>query len=209
MNRPISAAYLERKLRAIVGVGGSNPLPDLGDVTGLITLESDRPEWRITANEQLFDGFFNSGAVVAEQLTLLIHNPPSSGVIAVLTHLHQFTIATNVFFGNNDPTVVAPPWGVVNGANRDTRGLSGLGFTCAVKFYSATLTAAEVTTLTAGGILIDRVEVGVAGSSIYHERTYILSPGYWIAFIATAANVAGMVSLHGYERPLEGRFEVK
>lgn len=83
--RPVSAARLERKLRAIVGAQGSNLLPSLDEVVGLITLEHDRPEWAAAGGEKLasFANFFAAGGVGAGARVLL-RNMPASGELGVL-----------------------------------------------------------------------------------------------------------------------------
>lgn len=86
MSRPISAAYLERKLRVITGVLGDNPLPDLADLNGLIVLENDRPEWRFPAGDFMFSAVTQvapGGVGNASYFGLL--NPVGSGYIVTTT----------------------------------------------------------------------------------------------------------------------------
>lgn len=91
MSSPISASYLERKLRSIVGLTGDNPLPDLDSLHGLLALEVDRPEWRFPANE-FYRSFLVFTSQTAGNLTVIqLFNQAGSGLLAVVTALHVWT----------------------------------------------------------------------------------------------------------------------
>jgi len=86
MSRPISAGYLERKLKALSGAKGANPLPDLDDLKGLIVVENDRAEWRFAGGDFLFScvGQVAAGGVGNASYFGLL-NPVGSGVIVTTT----------------------------------------------------------------------------------------------------------------------------
>lgn len=83
--RALSAAYLERKLRAVTGVQGGNPLPELEDLNGLITLESDRPEWGLAANDLTFSHYiFLAAGGVGNATVIGWRNTPVSGSLVII-----------------------------------------------------------------------------------------------------------------------------
>lgn len=87
-SRALSAAYLERKLRAITSVQGDNPLPELADLQGLLVLENDRPEWGFPGGE-LRSAFATSSAAggAANASVVGLFNPVGSGLIAIVERL--------------------------------------------------------------------------------------------------------------------------
>lgn len=88
MSRPISAAYLERKLRAITGVMGDNPLPSLEALAGFLILENDRPEWMFPANEMLGASGAFSAQAIGNFSYIAITNPVGSGVLSIIEEAH-------------------------------------------------------------------------------------------------------------------------
>jgi len=87
--KSISAAYLERKLRAVVGLIGGNPIPELGDIQGFVVLESDRPEWRFPGGESSWgvtESIAAGGAGTFAQMVLI--NRPASGVLIVVEDIN-------------------------------------------------------------------------------------------------------------------------
>lgn len=80
----LSAAYFERKLRAILGLTGSNPIPGLADVAGLLVVENDRIEWALAGGELYGAVQGGQASVAGENSYVGIANPTESGVIGVV-----------------------------------------------------------------------------------------------------------------------------
>jgi hypothetical protein len=214
MSRPISASYLERKLRAIVGVMGDNPLPDLTDVNGLLSLEVDRPEWRFAANE-FYKSFFVFGAQTAGNLTVVeLFNQPGSGVIAVVEQISAW-----VSGGAANRAVwawISSPVTVNNTAiARDGRepALSVLQTSVGMGADSSRTVA---TLLAAPFNLVDADEFGPiqAGGGPY-TRPIIIPPGRGIVVYEADtlnARVIGTqitVAMSWYVRSIEGTVEIR
>jgi len=205
-NDPINVNRFQNKVRALFGMRGGNPVPTLKDILPTVVLEDDRPEAAFGGGEMLLCGFAVNLAVVAEQSAVLLRNPPGSGVIDVVSYVVNTASGTDisVWFGNNDPDIIAPPWSSVQGAPRDSRflgGVTGLAFSAALIQRAGTLTAAEVTTLTAGAVQIDRI--GQSSASLIPRRNYVIRPGYYLLLLGVLANFEVRNQWQGYERPQE------
>lgn len=206
-HRPISAAYLERKLRAIVGVQGSNPLPDLEDVTGLVTLEDDRLEWRLAGGELLWAIHRNVAAVVGQQGFVGVWVPQGAGVISVVTHIqvsNSSGAAANFDLHMVFPAVTPTGDGIT--FTRDSRAAATIP---ATRRFSGTSAAPLV------GNVIERRVIPTVVADDYHAGIVLASSpitaaiGSGIELLCIGANVAVDATIWGYERPLEGTVEVK
>lgn len=215
MSRPISAAYLERKLRAIAGVAGGNPLPDLSDLNGLLVLESDRPEWMLAGGESLRAFFAFQGGGVGNLAVVGLFNGAASGLIAVTERIHAWAAG-----GAGNRIVVA--WVDANpSANstaipRDGRDpVTALG-TGAVIGVGGDSSRTVATLLAAPFNLVDFDEFpeSEAGSGAY-TTPIVIPPGKGIVVYevdtlnARVLNSAMVASFAWRQRPIEGDFEIK
>lgn len=202
MSRPISAAYLERKLRAITGVAGSNPLPDLEALAGLLTLESDRPEWLLAGGELYGWGREIQAAVAAQFSWVALVNPAGSGVLAVVEALQSIlTISTSVELFVNYDIVTSPLPGSLGGGTgrpRDTRAI-GQNLACSTEFGASAAAVGDGP----GWV----VNAGIAAH--YAGGPWVLGPGSALIARTVALNTAAACVWHWRERPLEGRVELR
>lgn len=217
MPREISAAYLERKLRAIVGVQGSNPLPDLSDVsTGLVVLESDRIEWGRAGGESYWATGLNAPASLNERSFVTIENPLGSGTLVVVEEVHSEINPTG---GASNPFQVfvqrqpnAPLNAVPNQAQvttafcRDLR--LGNDASSAIlrqgRGSLAVILASNV--MTATGIQLAGVNVALHD---YFVSRWVLPPNSRLWFVGLADNTQIQVGVMHRERPLEGQLEIR
>lgn len=198
MSRPISAAYLERKLRAILGVQGANPLPDLVDVNGLLVLESDRPEWSIASGELLWGIARSVGPVVGQQSFVGVHVPANRGIVSIVERVTMaaaiaaadFSIAMNF-------DTAQPGDGIV--FVRDFRA-SQLG--CGTRRFEGSSAAPTI------GNVVRNVSVPI-DQTVVVEGPWILPSNAELGVFCLNQNLNIAVSIEGYERPLEGTFEIK
>jgi hypothetical protein len=205
MSRPISAGYLERKVRAITGVAQSNPLGDLEDVlAGLIVLENDRMEWGFPANE--FYGFIQRAqiAVAAQFSHVAVVNPPGTSVIVVVEDLTS-SADSSIFIASPADLGAGP--------------IFLAGSTASVGLFERDLR------IKAGGVFATRVETGsnvvvpwqgpcwpVSGPNDTRRTNnfgMIIPPGRAIIVAPQALNTALTVGFAIRERPIEGTFEIK
>lgn len=199
MSRLISAAYLERKLRAITGVEQGNPLPDLESLQGLVTLETDRPEWGLAGGETHWAFALTVGAIVGEFGYIGLFNPRDSGVIGIVTSMLW------------DVSVPGLVLRMLTGANFDTisasladsssiyvdSGHSGEGSACRAKSGTDPATLGD----TFWTLPFD---------SSPQPPIVILRPGSAVVATLGVTNTAiSLVGMAHRERPLEGGIEIK
>lgn len=209
MSRPISAAYLERKLRAILGVQGSNPLPDLSDALGLITLENDRPEWALPGGERLLAQQSGVAAFAGELSWVGVAVPRNGGVITIVERMDLLSTvsAAGAFLrmigdssfdamlaastqasmtpvdGREDPLVFASATKIITGHS-----VAGPGGT---QFWSMNQNSTAL---------------------VYGQNPLpvVLGPGSALLVVGPAVNVAiNSCMFRVRERPLEGDVEIK
>lgn len=191
--RAINAAYLERKLRAIAGVTGSNILPDLSDIgAGLVVLESDRPEWALAGGELRYIRGATIGAGGAGTVTIVaLQNPANSGVIAIMERAQYGPGGVTARWWANVTTVV----GGSRGYNKDFRQSRGDPL------------AAVNSACVVGGTNTELPGTSGQDTSSYvlqqSDENWIIPPGQNIA-IKTNNNIGVDVAFHWRERPVEG-----
>lgn len=207
MSRPISASYLERKLRAIVGVQGSNPLPDLDDVgKGLIVLEGDRPEWRLPGGEYLW-GIERSPAAGGAGTFgyVAVRVPLAAGVISVVT---KIVIANNTATQQYLVIGMAQNAAVLNDGivfPRDARNLQTIPGTRRDTGNPAAPVAVNellrVNVPPGSTLVLDNLDFILAASVVNQ------GPGIYVQELN--GNVTINVGIAGYERPVEGGVEIR
>jgi len=206
MSRPISASFLERKLRSIVGAGGNNLLPDLADLKGLLVLESDRAEWQRAGGEQPAAAGGGFAAVAGNTSVVQLRNPVGSGVLAVITRVSAVLGAAGRLriweaFSIADFATV-----FVTQVNRDLRDVVTVGDSLAC-------------------ILTGLNSVGAAGSGrnplgwevaarttleMIGEKDEIIIPeGKAVMVDTTLVNASLDVNFFWRERPIEGEWELR
>lgn len=84
MTAPISASFLERKLRAITGAQGSSILRTVGDLAGIVVVESDRPEYAFAGGEFYFGASMQRDPAAGQFAHIALLNPADSGVIVIV-----------------------------------------------------------------------------------------------------------------------------
>lgn len=222
MPRPISAAYLERKLRAITGLKGDNPLPELADLAGLLTLENDRPEWAIAGNELLGIRGFDAAAGVAQFSFAIIENPDLSGVITIVEDIRG---QPNNAAGTSNPFTVnleiggplsTPPGGMTNVPflPRDLRLFKPIAGPSpfATHLRDDGVAAVPMTGVPANNQLLTEVVLAGAQTNFlgdYCSGPWILPPGsrLWLQGVLVNNRIAGNVIIR--ERAIEGQQTVR
>lgn len=220
-DRPISAAYLERKLRAVSGVQGSNPLPDLAQLAGLVTLEADRPEWAFPANEFFYSRGLEAVAGVGEFSYVTLENPAQSGVLVIVEEIRS---QPNFQSGQANPVELAlessgaliiPPAGQIgsnNGVRRDTR--IGLGTTTQLGSVAIVRQGNDAAPFT-GAVLVTTTGILLAGNSTTQALgdaprvPWVLAPGTRLWAVGVIVNNRICIGFSWRERPLEGLSELK
>lgn len=208
MSRPISAAYLERKLRSITDIKGDNPLPDLDALQGLVVLESDRPEWGFAGGEVRVSGLVQFAANAANTNSAMLHNPLGSGVlvivesvkvsypaVAAVTRLWEAFIANGADFATSFQA---------NVVNRDTRGLASVGDAVA-----ALLSGVSQVAPAGSGRQFGQVAVPAGGFFEVWPGPTMLAPGTGIMLDEGVINVAANFNFSWRERPIEGTRALK
>lgn len=212
MSRPISAAYLERKLRAISGVQGSNPLPDLVDLMGLVVLEQDRPEWAAAGGEYLAVWHGEQTPVVGEFQYVGVRNPPDSGRLVVITEVRCQPVESGAATAMVRAFMQAVPFDaadlVQQGIIRDFRmNIQGALATTA----SQVVTGSQVASGSGAPLFW---KLAGHGNSTDHDdakwtEPYIIPPGVQVLWFSGNANARIDVTQSGYERSIEGLWELK
>lgn len=203
-DRPISAAYLERKLRAIVGVQGSNPLPQLHDVNGLVIVENDRPEWAKAGGEILMLGYVQVSPA-AQFGNTRIRNPVGSGMLVVIDYVD--VLATTAQFLQWSPGYATTDLATGNNTKslRDTR-FADAG----TQTQSAAVMSGQVS---AGSTAVGQPSHetnNTAGVATVFPQPFVLGPGSSLDISTIAAVTATIVVNYAWrERPLEGTIEIK
>lgn len=144
IKRPLSVTRWERKLRALAGALGSDLIKDVGELTGLVTLESDRPEWAAAAGDRLCSARIIAPLPTAGQFQFgQLLNPLSSGVLAVVERIMLGTTSAaggQIAIGIGDTAFSAPV--AQPGSLRDSRMFVGqpvatnVGFACRTQTQS-------------------------------------------------------------------------
>lgn len=189
----ISAAYLERKLRAITGIAGGNPLPTIDTVmAGLIVLEVDRPEWHFPGGEQLYGGELTQPAVVGAFGWVGLANPVGSGILAIVEQVYNNSGgAGQVSIGSQNamPGVAAGQRDDDYARDKRHRGLS------ACELQRGTNLVAQLTTV--------RHHV-TSATTLPYTGVIVLPPGFFAVVEHTVANTQTQASFVWRERPVEG-----
>lgn len=212
MSRPISAGYLERKLRAITGVMGDNPLPDLTDLEGMIVVENDRAEWAIAGNELLGIRGWDTGAGVAAQFAFaIVENPDNSGVITIAKLRSELATSWTVNLEIGGP-LSAAPGGMTNVPflPRDLRLFKAIAAPSpfATHLRDGGHAVTPMAGVPANNQLLTQVIFGGAGT-LQTEDEWILPPSsrLWLQSTIVNVQIAGYVTIR--ERALEGAFELR
>lgn len=72
------------------------------EISPILVLETERPEWEFLKNEKLMSAVFALGGVVAENTVFRLRNPTGSGVVAVIARIEFSTDATTAFIVERD-----------------------------------------------------------------------------------------------------------
>jgi len=205
-HRPINAAYLERKLRAILGMQGGNPLPQMEDIQGLLCLENDRPEWSFPANERLLVGTQGTAAFAGELSWAGVAVPRNAGVIAIVESFDTVTQPGQLNIRVLGDSSFDAMFAASVAASLTPRDLRDDPLIVGSATRNVTGHAAAL-----GGLGIWAVQV--AGNMMRDKCSplpVILVPGTAFLAVGSTVNVAiNSVMFTVRERPLEGDVEIK
>jgi len=201
MSRPISASYLERKLRSIADIKGDNPLPDVESLKGLLVLESDRPEWGYAGGEVRASGLVQFAPNAANTNSAQLRNPIGSGVLVIVEHVvvsypavAAVTRLWEAFSVADFATLFT-----ANVVNRDTRGLATVGDAVA-----AILSGVSQVAPAGSGRQFGQVQVPAGGFFDVWPGPTMLYPGTAIMLDEGTLNMAVNFNFSWRERPIEG-----
>lgn len=214
--REISAAYLERKARVALGLGGDNPIPDLDSLRGYFVLESDRPEWFAAGNEGLIGHREEIAAVVAEVGVYGWLNPLNSGLILIVERIRALVAAAAYA-----TTWLVPQASLVGTVTdvvsfRDTRMTLGQVLQAGSGIIAHFRTIAGGVGGFAGGVANGADGANTGSTGAHGERSpMVIHPGFaWMmdtslmtGVLNTNAFLVGAAS--GRVRPLEGFYDIK
>lgn len=91
----VSESRFDLKLRAMAGVEGAAVIRRALDLAGLVTLESDRPEWMLSGGERLAGGQFFSVGGAATLGIAILYNPEGSGILGIVLRAHGRSTLVN------------------------------------------------------------------------------------------------------------------
>jgi hypothetical protein len=197
----INVARWQNKLRAMMGMGGGNPVPTLKELLPVVAVEVDRPEWGLAGNEFPWALSRSQAAVAAQLSYVALVNPPDSGLIAVVTFVGNRSVSANcdLMVGNLPASGVLPgeitnapvvtPRDSGNGGNSGLRGSIGASIAGIQLTSQDSLLAFAAATLAASGTAPDFYAV--------------LRPGGVCALQGQALNVAVAAMFRFRERPQE------
>lgn len=202
-DRKLNSSYLERKLRAI-GLVGSSPLEDLADVQGFLILENDRPEWRLPGGEFLWGIQRTPAAGGAGTNAYVGVRNPSTTTLSVVTTIGiaNNSAATQYYLIGMGQNLAPIADGIV--FPRDSRNLQEIPATRRDTGTPVGLLAVNElkrVTLPAGGVIDLQVEYILVASPA--------NPGPGIYVQEINGNLTLNANISGYERPLEGRVEIR
>lgn len=215
MSRPISASHLERKLRSLCGVQGSNPLPDLTDLNGLVTLENDRPEWFLAGGESLRGSLVFTGAALNNLSVNGLFNTTGSGLIAIVERIFCWVSggAANrvaVAWVDSNPSANS------SGIPRDGRDVTGGLGTGAAVGVGGDNSRTPATLIAAPFLLTDFDEFPpVQSGSGGYTNPIVIPPGKGIVVYevdtlnARVVNSPLTTSYAWRQRPVEGDFDIR
>src|SRR5258706_13171670 len=81
---PINITRWQNKLRAMMGMRGANPIPDLEALKPVVVIEDDRMEWGYAGAEFYYSNEFESPAAAAQLSYGVLVNPVGSGLLGIL-----------------------------------------------------------------------------------------------------------------------------
>ena len=178
------------------------PAPTLApDIFAMMALEVDRPEWKFLAGERLSSGSRSIAAGGAGTYgNLVLWNPSGSGVIAILSQVHNLTNAERVFSVAATATDVSGTYTAVSYRGlRDSRWgvLANAKPTCLL-YSLATASPTSTNVLT---------QIRLSAARTF-ESDWVIAPGTGLSFIDLVANESFNLSLTWRERgylPSESR----
>jgi hypothetical protein len=205
MSRPISASYLERKMRSISGAQGSDLFTDVKDLDGLIVLENDRPEWAKAGGEEIMGAGFTTAAAAANTSAAQMNNPAGSNVLCVVERVIVGFSAANVARLKMGVGTANLAGGNGLKSARDLRLRdAGSQAVSAALFFQQNSTVGDPS----GGQDFATFRL-LAETSYTYEAAIILPPNTSLYVVGVTVNVALSTSFVWRERPIDGLFDLK
>jgi len=172
-----------------VSVVSSELSPELSPI---LVLESERPEWEFLKNEKLMASVFAQGGVVGQNTLYRLRNPAGSGVVAVITRFMITTDLTEIVIAERDDdngnlATVLPT------VSRDTR-LPVLN--------ASSLIASQANNVVVTGESWWTARL-LANSDAPQDVQFVLTAGHEIDLVQLGANVAIRGWVHWRERRLD------
>lgn len=164
------------------------------EISPVIALESDRPEWEFLKNAKVMGGAYAQGAVAAQNCVVRLRNPAGTGVIAIVRPFWICSDTANFTFAigrNTDQGVLATVHPIVA---RDTR--------------TPILAASSLSLSTANNIVGAGGSSYLAGSILAQTMfpdpdPFMLTPGNQIQMTTIDTNLGIRGAVYWLERRLD------
>ena len=203
MPREINSAKYSDLLRKLTELQGALRIDLLEELRPVLVLENDRPEWFFLRKERIASGTASTTSGAGTLAECGIFNPPTSGLVVVVTGMQVMTSASVDIFRRY--VTALPALAAVNNAGvRDTRVRPG------GPFVSTTIVGAQVyqavPAVVDGGIA-DKEFVLVINSApvetIGPRGEIVLAPGTGVQLSDAAVGVSTLrVNFDWYEKPI-------
>lgn len=196
----IGTGRYSESLRRLLAVRASNesPINELApELSAVMDVESDRPEWRFLKGERLIRDGYLIGKVAANMSQWQIRNPANSGMIAVL-YLTVQTDSTSVV----ETRIVQTSADLANGRAKPIATDSRWFNNGAAAVISPLQPSDANTAVSLLGQVISSIIVAGNGPPIelFPRFPVILTPGYGIGIEVSTVNIDLRVQMEGYER---------
>lgn len=205
-DQPINVVRFQNKVRALMGLRGENPVPDLTRLLPVVVVESDRPEFGFSGLELLSGGEQTQAAVAAQFSFVGVRNPADSGVVVTVTDYlldsitGVFRVAIRVLPRRIDRSTLITVNGSVAGGCRDTRWEDTKPSTAAGQTIAGVSQGGAISGFAIGG-----TRTSTAGQPVVnHDKMFcVLGPGSDLLFWTATINQELRGSFQWYERALE------
>src|SRR5262245_34917205 len=196
---PLGTGRYAAILGRLLTVGGVLEVaPELApEISPIIGLESDRPEWLFLSNQRYSSITLQPGASIGNPSYARLRNPTASNVLAVIESIKlDTTLAAGAGYIIRIGSAATDRTNVGTAVGRDTRYVTTTGM--AALIGSPSNAAGRGTALETGRMLLS--------TTINFSQPIILSPGFHVDAGSDDTNLLVDVTFHWREREL-GKYE--
>ena len=194
----------QNKVRAVFGIKGGNPIPEIRDLTPVAMIESEKFESLFPGGDLAWATVMELPAVAAETGTIILFNPSTSGVLLVVEKFSEsgITFLNGWAFTRFEPVsgaggfdTVSPLW------PRDGRAWQLPGFSSPVgpRLIGGTLTVAERAAVVFSSLMFSSAFAGTGRG----EPHIVIPPGMGFGYHNEVAAQASSIAIWGRQHILE------